>query len=139
MMAVAQRVAVADGDDGDRGQHRAALLGEPDALPARADGRGGAELAVELRRPARLERAVDGGERDLAYPATGAGAAAQPALVEDLQASARPAAEAAQQRGAQAAARGAVERALGVDVSGAGEEHESMIGCAGRSDIGHME
>src|SRR3954468_2642400 len=82
VVAVAQRVAVADGDDGDRGQHRAALLGEPDALPARPDGRGGAEPAVELRRPARLERAVDGGERDLAYPATGAGAAAQPALVE---------------------------------------------------------
>ena len=39
VVAVADRVGVADADDGDRRQQRAAVLGHPDALPARADRR----------------------------------------------------------------------------------------------------
>ena len=39
VMAVADRVGVADTDKGDRRQQRAALLGQPHALPPRAGGR----------------------------------------------------------------------------------------------------
>ena len=59
VVAVADRVAVAGGDDGDRRQHGAARLGEPDALPALARARRRPEGRVELLRAVGLERAGD--------------------------------------------------------------------------------
>jgi hypothetical protein len=111
VVAVAQRVAVAHRDDGDRRQDGAALLGQPDSLPAGARDPRGPEVAVELGGAARLERAVDGGQRDLADATVGARAPGQAALVED-----REGGGAAAQALEQPAAGRASERALGVDL-----------------------
>src|SRR5215207_2316640 len=72
VMAVAHGVRVADPDDGDRWQQHAAVLGEPDALPAAAGAPRRPERGVELLRPAGLERAADRSQRDLADTANGA-------------------------------------------------------------------
>ena len=69
VVAVADRVGVADGRDGDRGQHGPALLGEPDGDPAAARRPRRPELAVELGRAVRLEAARDGVDRDVAQAA----------------------------------------------------------------------
>jgi hypothetical protein len=66
VVAVANRVGVADLDDRDRRQDGAAVLGQPDALPAAAGRRARAELAIELRGAVGLERRADRVERDLA-------------------------------------------------------------------------
>src|SRR4051794_35368431 len=64
-MAVAQREAALDGDDDDRRQHRAAVLGDPDALPAAAGLLRRPELRVELLRPVGLDGRADRLQRDL--------------------------------------------------------------------------
>src|SRR3954462_7614981 len=74
MVAVADRVRVAEADHRDRRQQGAAVLGEPDAQPALARRRPGPDLAVELRGAVRLYGGRDGGERDRAH----AGRAAAP-------------------------------------------------------------
>src|SRR4051794_27267046 len=66
VVPVADRVRPADGGDGDRGQRHPAVLREPDAGPAAAHARARPELAVELRRALRLERAPDRVDRDVA-------------------------------------------------------------------------
>jgi hypothetical protein len=66
MVAVADHVGVTDADDGDGRQQGAAVLGHPDALPARADRPGRAEIAVEVLGAIGLERRVDGLQRDFA-------------------------------------------------------------------------
>src|SRR4051794_7355473 len=75
-MAVEQGVpAVADWHDGDRREDRAAVLGQPDPLPAPARRLGHwAKGAVELLGAGRLERARDRVERDLLEPARAGGA-----------------------------------------------------------------
>ena len=50
VVAVAERVAVADRHDGDRRQDLAALLGEPDTLPARARRRSGRKRSSKVAR-----------------------------------------------------------------------------------------
>src|SRR4051794_6655141 len=82
-MAVADRVRIAHPDHRDGRQGRAAVEGEPDALPAAAGELGGPEVAVELRGAVWLGRALDRLERDLANAARAR--ARPPGLVEDGQ------------------------------------------------------
>ena len=138
VMPVAQRVAVVERDDRDGRQHRAALAREPQPLPARPrDAVRRAELAVELRGAARLERPADRVQRDLARAARDARGTA--GRVDHGEPPARPGAAAqqrARQRGAPAGARGARERVLGVHLAIPGDQHGSMIGYAGPFHIG---
>lgn len=83
MVAVAHGVRVAHRDDGDRRQDGAAVLGQPEPLPAAAGAPGGTEAAVEQRGPAGLERAADRFQRDLADAASGRAGARQRPLVVD--------------------------------------------------------
>ena len=125
VVPVADRVAVADRDQRDRRQRRAAVLGEPDALPPLARDRGGAEVAVELLGTARLERAADAAQRDLGDPGPPP-ARRDRALVEHGQARRTPRAARRSRRAMRRAAAGAgcaPERALCVDEAGAGLEH----------------
>jgi hypothetical protein len=91
-MAVADRVRIAELDHRDRRQRRAAVEGEPEALPAGAGELGGPEVLVELRRAVRLGRALDRLERDLANAAAGA-RSRPPGVVEDRQSAAAGAGE----------------------------------------------
>ena len=69
VVAVADGVALAHPRHGDRRQHAAAVLGQPDALPARAGRAPRAEGAIEERGAGRLEGAGDRVQADLADPA----------------------------------------------------------------------
>src|SRR4051812_39661404 len=113
VVAVADRVLVADGDDGDRREDRAAVLGQPHARPPRPRGGDGPEGAVELGGAVGLHRAGDRAQRDLPDAAADAGA---PARVVDGEAAVlRLAPEAAPQRRPPARPGHVVERLLGVD------------------------
>ena len=74
VVPVAERVAAGHRHDLDRREHRAALLGEPDPLPAPPGRAGRAERGVEQRRATGLERAADLRERDLEHAAQPASA-----------------------------------------------------------------
>jgi len=123
VVAVADNVAVADPRHRDRRQHAAAVLGQPDALPARASRAPRPEGAVEERGAARLEGAGDGVEADLADPAPWQlGRAARPrAGVVHPQVAAGLAPQPPRQRRAAARPALADERALRVDESRSGE------------------
>ena len=69
VVAVADGVALAHPRHGDRRQHAAAVLGQPDAFPARAGRAPRAEGAIEERGAGRLEGAGDRVQADLADPA----------------------------------------------------------------------
>jgi hypothetical protein len=69
VMVVADLASVAERDNSDRRQSRAALLGLPDAQPAAARSRAGLEGMVERVRAAGLGRAGDRFEWDLPHAA----------------------------------------------------------------------
>jgi hypothetical protein len=142
-MAVAHRVAVADGDDGDRRQHGAAVLGQPDVLPAPPRLAGRAKVGVEQRRAARLERAADLFDRDLTAAASERSSRRprQPALVVDGETAGlgRAAAQAAGHRRAATGARGAHEGPLGVHLGSTRQKHAPMVGYDRVPHIGRTE
>ena len=107
VVPVAHGVAVADADHADRRQRDAAVLGQPQPLPAAASQARGPELAVEQLGAARLDRAGDRVERDL-EPRRQARAAALRLVVD------REAPEPPCQRGTAAGAPLPSERPLGV-------------------------
>src|SRR5215218_435531 len=115
VVAVADRVGVADLHDRDGRERDALLDGEPDALPAAAGQGLGPEVLVELRRAVRLGGAGDRRERDVGDGAR-AGAPLERFVVH-RQAANGPAgpAHAAEQRGPAARPRGGGERTIGLE------------------------
>src|SRR4029077_19361824 len=109
---------------------RAALFGQPQALPALARLARRAEGGVEERRAARLRGGVDRVQRDLADAwARVAAARADATLVDDREVPGvgRPAPQPARDRRAAAAALGPGEGALGVDGCRSGHEHGCVV------------
>src|SRR6478672_9583657 len=117
MVSVADGEATEHAHDADRGEVRAAMLGKPDPLPARASGSCRPEAAVEQRCPRRLDGAddrVDGNLPDGPRGRGGFGARASDS--EDAETTgAHPVPEPRQQRRPTTRAMNARERALGVD------------------------
>src|SRR5215208_5919407 len=140
MVAVADGVPVLDRYDRDRREDGAAMLGQPDPLPAVAGGRRRAEIAVEQRGAGGLGRAADGAQRDLADPAAGGRATDVPRVV-DGEGAARPglAAHRAHDRAEPPRAGDARERPLRVDLGGTGHEHATMLARTAPWHIGRTE
>ena len=131
VVAVHDGVAALGGDDADRRDHLAALLGHPQALPAGAGAlAGGAEVGVELGGAVRLDRRVDRLDRDLADGVEVRRGAVARVVHRQLHALDAAAAQAGDEGGAARGARGTVERALRVHVGVSGGEH--LVGGGGR-------